>query len=133
MPMDISCRTIDQEMIDKIKEISGQDVYKCMQCGTCAAACPMRDIMDLSPTRLVHMIHFGRRSEVTSANTTWICASCLMCQVRCPRGIDVPRVMEAVRQLTLRLNENYIEPFEIEGVGELPQIAAVSTFRKHTA
>jgi hypothetical protein len=43
--------------------------------------------------------------------------------------------MEAIRQITLRTNENYLEPFEIDDelVEDLPPIAMVSCFRKHTA
>lgn len=133
MSIEVSDRSIDLELITKIKEISGQDVFKCMQCGTCASACPMRDLLDLSSTRLMHMIQFGQEDHIMNSRTCWICASCQQCMVRCPRGIDVAAVMETVRQLVLRKNENYIEPFEIEDVGDLPQIAAVSSFRKHTA
>ena len=55
--------------------------------------------------------------------------------VRCPRGIDVPRVFEAVRQITLRQNVDLINPQEIpkETMAEAPQIAFVSAFRKLTA
>ena len=133
MSIEVSDHSIDLELIRKLKEISGQDVFKCMQCGTCSSACPMRDLMDLSPTRLMHVIQFGQENHIQNSRTCWICASCQQCMVRCPRGIDVAAVIEAVRQLMLRKNENYIETFEIEDFGALPQIAAVSSFRKHTA
>ena len=63
------------------------------------------------------------------------CASCHTCVVRCPRGIDVPRVFEAVRQLVLRTNTDLIKPQEIpkDTMAEAPQIAFVSTFRKLTS
>lgn len=133
MSISITDRTIDLELIRKIKEISGQNVYKCMQCGTCAGACPMRELMDYGPTRIIHMLHFGQGDKLVDSRTVWLCASCHECQARCPRGIEIPKVMEAVRLLTLRQNRNYIEPFEIEEIRELPQIAAVSSFRKLTA
>ncbi len=65
----------------------------------------------------------------------WVCASCQNCGVICPRGIDLPRVMEALRLVTLRKNINYIEPSEIalEAFGEYPQIAFVAAFRKSTS
>ena len=79
------------------------------------------------------MLHFGQGDKLVDSRTVWLCASCHECQARCPRGIEIPKVMEAVRLLTLRQNRNYIEPFEIEEFRELPQIAAVSSFRKLTA
>ena len=135
MSINISNRTIDLEFIRKIKDISGQDIYKCMQCGTCAGACPMRELMDFSPTRIIHLIHIGQLNKVSDSNTVWLCASCHTCEARCPREIELPKVMEAIRILTLRKNEDYIAPFEIEKerINELPPIAMVATFRKHTA
>jgi len=135
MPINLTERNIDHEFIRKIKEISGEDVYKCMQCGTCSAACPVRELMDLGPTRVIHTVQFGQHDRVTDSNTVWICASCHTCEARCPRELDIPKIMEAIRLLTLRLNEDLIEPYEIEQerVAELPPIAMVASFRKHTA
>ena len=55
--------------------------------------------------------------------------------VRTAQGIDVPRVYEAVRLLTLRQNQDLVRPLEIpkETMAEAPQIAFVSTFRKLTS
>ncbi|MGD8227745.1 MAG: hypothetical protein PVI20_08190, partial [Desulfobacteraceae bacterium] len=68
-------------------------------------------------------------------NTCWVCAACHSCNVRCPRGVDLPRVMEALRLMTLRKNKNYIEPSELpaDTVKECPQIALVAGFRKLTS
>ena len=135
MPIVISDKTVDSEFIRKIEEISGEAFHKCMQCGTCSGSCPMIENMVLSPRKIIQMANFGLKDNVRAANTAWVCASCHTCLVRCPRGIDLPKIMEAIRLLTLRENENYIEPFEIEKerIEELPQIALVSCFRKHTA
>ena len=135
MPIKISDKTIDDDFILKIEEISGQPFHKCMQCGTCSGACPMNKVMDISPRRIMHLTKFGLSGVVNSANTAWICASCHVCLVRCPRGLDIPKIMEAIRQLTLRDNRNYIEPaaIEEEHFKDMPQIALVSCFRKHTA
>ena len=81
------------------------------------------------------LAQWGQKESLLSVNTPWVCASCHTCEVRCPRGIDIPRVMESLRQVILRQNENHIQPCEVdkEKFDELPQIALVSTFRKHTA
>ena len=90
---------------------------------------------DTTPRKLMMLIHWGLKDKVMAANIPWLCATCNTCTVRCPRGIEVPKVMEAVRLLTLRENKNYIEPFEIpeERLEQLPQIALVGCFRKHTS
>ena len=113
----------------KVAELSGENISKCMQCGTCSAVCPMVESMGIL------YLQFGLIEEVADARIGEYCASCHTCQVRCPRGIEVPKVFEAVRLLTLRNNEDFIKLREIpeETLEEAPQIAMVSTFRKLTA
>ncbi len=135
MPIVITDSDVIRDFVSKVEDISGEKFSKCMQCGTCSGLCPMTEQMTLSPRRLVLYTKFGQKDTVSSANTVWLCASCHSCLVRCPRGLDLPKVMEAIRQITLRSNENYFEPFEIpdEVIADLPPIAMVSCFRKHTA
>ena len=119
----------------RIAELSGEDVYRCMQCGTCSAVCPMVDSMGFTTRQGIHYLQFGRTDEVIDAKIGDYCASCHTCVVRCPRDIDVPRVFEAVRLLTLRGNVDLIKPQEIpkETMAQAPQIAFVSGFRKLTS
>jgi len=54
--------------------------------------------------------------------------------VRCPRGLDVSKVAEALRQVVLRRAIDHIDIRSIpdSDMAELPQIALVSAFRKLT-
>ena len=63
------------------------------------------------------------------------CLSCNSCMVRCPRGIEIPNVMDALRQIILRTNTNLIEPTKIdpETLRDAPQMAMVAAFRKLTS
>jgi heterodisulfide reductase subunit C len=135
MPIVITDSKEIRDFVRKVEEISGEKFSKCMQCGTCSGLCPMSDRMTITPRRFVLYSKWGLQDQVLGGNTVWLCASCHSCLVRCPRGLDLPKVMEAIRQITLRKNENYLEPFEIEDelIKELPPIAMVSCFRKHTA
>ena len=135
MPIKISEKTVKTEFIEKVRKLSGQNIYKCFQCGTCGGACPMSGQMDRLPRQIVRMTQFGLEEDVTGSKTCWTCASCHTCTVSCPRGIDLARVMEAIRQLTLRRNVDIVEPSKLdeETLRELPQIAMVSCFRKLTS
>jgi len=135
MPIPISDKTVKRDFIEKVVKLSGQNIYKCFQCGTCGGACPMSGHMETVPRKIMRMAQLGLEEQVSECNTYWTCASCHTCTVSCPRGIDLARVMEAIRLLTLRKNVNYIEPSELpeEELKELPQIALVSCFRKLTA
>jgi heterodisulfide reductase subunit C len=91
--------------------------------------------MDAPPRKIMRMAQLGMEECVGEAKGQWTCASCHTCTVNCPRGVDLARVMEAIRQLTLRKNVNIVEPSELdeEVLKELPQIAMVSCFRKLTS
>jgi heterodisulfide reductase subunit C len=45
MPIEISDKTIKLKFIEKINQLSGQEIYRCFQCGTCGGACPMSDTL----------------------------------------------------------------------------------------
>ncbi len=135
MSVKISLEALDREIVRKIREIAGENVQRCMQCGTCSAVCPMAESADIPVRQLMLLLQHGCAEEVQQASSAWLCASCHTCEVRCPRGIDIPAVMEAVRQLALRQNLDRIDPRKIpaEKLAELPGIALVSVFRKLTS
>jgi heterodisulfide reductase subunit C len=134
MRLEISPAMLRGELVAKITEISGQDINLCYQCGKCSAGCPMSFAMDLLPNQIIHAVQLGLVEDIANSRTPWLCASCLVCTVRCPKGIDIARVMEALRQITLRRSEDFVDPAGLEQntVAELPQIALVSGFRKLT-
>ena len=122
-------------MINKVIELSEQNLYACYQCGKCSAGCPSVKLMDLMPNQVIRYLQIGKPDKVLQCKTIWICASCYTCSVRCPRGIDLTRVMEAIRLIQLRKNIDYIKVREIseDVLVSVPQIALVAEFRKHTA
>ena len=94
----------------------------------------MAFVMDLLPNQVIRLVQLGLAEDLEESETAWLCASCLACSVRCPKGIDIARVMEAVRQLSLRKSRDHIDVARLtpERIGSLPQIALVSGFRKLT-
>jgi heterodisulfide reductase subunit C2 len=122
------------EFVKKIKELSGETLQLCYQCGLCSGNCPAAANMDLSPRQIIELARLGMEEEIAGSKTVWTCASCLACAVNCPRGFDLSRLMEAIRLLTLRHAVNRVRPEDIplEERCELPQIAMVSGLRKFT-
>lgn len=135
MRIEISSQRLQSDFVKKVGEISGQSLLSCNQCGKCSAGCPMSFAMDFLPNQIIRLVQLGLEEDITSSKTIWLCASCLTCSVRCPQGVDLGRVMEALRLITLRKNIDYVEASNIpaDTLNELPQIALVSSFRKHTA
>jgi len=127
----LSKEGVRSDFIKKIEELSAEEISACYHCGKCSAGCPSVDYMDLLPNQIIRAIQFGDIETLRTSNTPWICASCNMCYVRCPRGIDLCSIMEAVRQMMLRENMDHIDiknyPDKLAG---LPPIALVSALRK---
>ncbi len=121
------------DFLNKISELSDQVITRCDQCGTCSGSCPMVGEMDITPSQMMRMVQLGRQ-EVMESKAMWICASCFACTVRCPRGLDLSKVAEALRQVKLRQAIDYIDINNIpsDEVDRLPQIAMVSAGRKFT-
>jgi heterodisulfide reductase subunit C len=119
--------------LKKICDLSGQVITKCDQCGTCSGSCPMVGEMDITPSLMIRMVQLGQ-PEVMEFKAIWACASCFACTVRCPRGLDLSKVAEALRQVKLRQAIDEIDIFGIpdEEIERLPQIAMVSAGRKFT-
>jgi heterodisulfide reductase subunit C len=135
MPFLISARESDDQLRRKIKEISGEDFQKCYQCGTCSGSCPMAEHLTVLPRRIMALLQLGKREALEQANTPWVCASCHTCMVRCPRGIDITKLMEALRLVKLRQNLDQVHPNKIDTkqIKDMPQVAMVSGFRKMTS
>jgi len=79
----------------------GQNLRLCYQCGKCSAGCPVSYAMDLTPRQVMRAIQFGLNEEVLNSSTIWLCLSCQVCTARCPREIDIAKVMEALRHVVL--------------------------------
>jgi len=129
----LSGERIRGELVRKIEELSGQNLLACNQCGKCSAGCPAAVVMDLLPNQVIRYAQFGME-DVLEANSIWICASCQTCYARCPHGVDLPRVMEALRVIALEKEGDHLRPQELEPekVAELPQLAIIGGFRKFT-
>ncbi len=126
----LSKEVLSADFARRVEELSGQSPYRCYQCGKCSAGCPFAETMDLLPSQVLRLVQLGDE-RLLDARAPWSCASCLACEMRCPRGVDIAKVMEAVRLLSLRKGET---PFAVKEApcGSLPQIALVGVTRKMT-
>ena len=118
----------------ELGRMSGSSLNQCMQCGNCSAGCPSVDEMDLLPNQVVRYLQLGLEDEIRECKSMWVCAACTMCHARCPKGVDISKIMEALR--VLRLREVGAKPridvtdFSEEYMERAPQIAMISAYRK---
>jgi len=114
-----------------IYEITGENVYLCYLCGKCGAGCPMAEFMDLLPYQVIHKIQLGDES-VLDTESIWYCATCFTCSVRCPRNLDVAKIMEGLRIIRLRKRLDAVDLRSIKNIDKYPPIALVAASRKYT-
>lgn len=86
-----------QEILAEVTKESGVRASKCYQCGKCSAGCPVAFAMDKTPREIMRLVQLGLMDEALKSHTIWLCASCDTCSTRCPREVDIARVMETLR------------------------------------
>ena len=102
MKWDISDKALHSSFLRTVEQMSGQNVSACYQCGKCSGGCPVLAELELSPNRLMRMVQLGLEEDALRNETLWCCAACGTCTGRCPMGIDLVRVMDALRSLAER-------------------------------
>jgi len=90
------------DLATQVEEASGQNAYLCFGCKKCTAGCPMAEHLDLTPHRLLRAIQLGQKETVLHSKTIWLCAACEACATRCPQGVDLPRIMDALKIMAQR-------------------------------
>lgn len=92
--------SLSSEVLDE----TGVLAIKCYQCGKCSAGCPVVEEMDYTPSMVMRMLQTGDEAEAEKllhSMSIWLCVTCEMCVTRCPMEIDIPKMMDFLRQKSL--------------------------------
>lgn len=108
-------------LLERIERQSGVEIRNCYQCGKCVGSCPVAAHMTAPPRQMMQFIKLGQAKEVLQANSSWYCLTCATCSARCPRELDIPRVMEAVRHLAIR-DQVACEKPDVKAIRKLHEI-----------
>jgi heterodisulfide reductase subunit C len=135
MTVNIFKKKVKSDFVTKVEELSGQNLLACYQCGKCSAGCPAISQMDILPNQIIRLAQLGLKNELFKSKSIWVCASCMTCNTRCPKGINVAEVIEAVRQILLRKRKDHVELKDLseDEKREVPPIALIACFRKFTS
>ena len=91
-----------REVEERVED--GDWVKMCMQCGVCAGSCPLGNAWQHTPQKIFMMIRAGKREEVLTSDSMWMCTSCYNCIVRCPRKLPITHIMHGLANYAHRLN-----------------------------
>lgn len=91
--------------MDKKKELTAElgqqiseTIKKCYGCGRCTSGCPVAKAMDFPPHLIVRWLLAGKIEKILKSKTIWICSSCQVCYSRCPFEIDIPQVIDCLKE-----------------------------------
>ena len=93
---------IESPLKRELKDLFGIDVDTCLECGKCSGGCSNGHVFDYTPRKIVQLVKLGAEDRLLKMDALWICLSCQLCLDRCPSGIDIPRILDYLREKARR-------------------------------
>jgi heterodisulfide reductase subunit C2 len=90
-----------EDLSNKISQLTGVNIRECYQCGKCTAGCPVAGHMDIRPSVIMRMLQSGGEAEMEEllrSDSIWLCLTCETCYSRCPMELDIPKVIDYLRE-----------------------------------
>lgn len=84
----------------KVEDISHANINRCLQCAKCTSGCPVSARGDVKPHELLRLVQWGMQDEALGCESIWQCVSCETCITRCPQGVDISAMIDALRILS---------------------------------
>jgi heterodisulfide reductase subunit C2 len=91
----------ERRLLDTVSAMSGVDLSVCYQCKKCSCGCAVSDHAQSPPSEIIRRLQLGAGPELLNNTLIWTCLSCETCYARCPMGIDMVSVMDALRKLAM--------------------------------
>jgi heterodisulfide reductase subunit C len=124
-------KTANMAFSDEVKSRhGGKTLTACYQCGTCASSCPVARLdSSFNPREIIKLSLLGKKEEVISGDSIWLCTSCFNCQERCPQDVEIADVIYALRNIALEAGHspNIYSDFASALIAE-GRIVAISKF-----
>ena len=130
----------------EVFDATGVSSAKCYQCGKCSAGCPMAGEMDYPPSMILRLLQTGidlNDKKVLSSKSIWYCLTCGTCISRCPQEVDIPILMDHLRELSIERNlvnddakkilafhESFLA--SINNTGRLHEIGLIANYKMKT-
>jgi heterodisulfide reductase subunit C len=85
-----------------------ESVTACFTCGSCTAVCP-EALFDSTKDarRFIRKVNLGLRDEALADEFKDVCATHFRCISRCPQGVQISKIMNAMKQCALEDGYSY--------------------------
>ncbi len=98
------------QFLKEVSRRSGQSFNGCYQCLSCGGGCPVVEAMEYNPNQIIRMVQRGMRREVLESRAIWLCVGCYSCLSQCPNRVNIPAMMDALREMALESGVKVGEP-----------------------
>lgn len=78
-------------------------IRACEQCGTCTASCPTKEASDFNIRKIVRHLQLELyENKDFLSKYPWLCTQCYRCHELCTEGLEIPKLVMALRKLALK-------------------------------
>ncbi len=89
---------VNPEFSNDIKKFGAIDFHSCYNCGNCTAVCPLAEMNNGFPRRLLRYAVLGLEDDIQRAPEPWLCYYCGDCSETCPRQSNPGEMMMSLRR-----------------------------------
>ena len=91
-------------------------IRACEQCGTCTASCPTKEASDFNIRKVVRHLQLEvHENKMFLSKYPWLCTQCYRCRELCTEGLEIPKLITALRELALK---NALEPESVQNLSK---------------
>jgi heterodisulfide reductase subunit C len=101
--------TTHKRFCQAVVERCGENFQRCLHCLSCASGCPVIGAMTYRPNGVIRLVQYGFAQEVLESPDIWICVGCNTCSIACPMAIDIPVLMDTLREIAVENQANINE------------------------
>ncbi len=91
----------DLDFIAQVNSVSGLDLKKCYQCGTCSVACTLSHDDQPFPRKEMIYASWGLKDRLIANPDIWLCYNCGDCSTLCPRDARPGDVLNTLRKMSI--------------------------------